>query len=51
MTGFRTLSEFYEETNPYERTLIMESMQAYADEKERAAGGGGGGGMGTPPGL
>jgi len=50
VTGFRTLSEFYEHTNPYERTLILESMQAYADAKERASGSGGGGTRG-PPGL
>jgi hypothetical protein len=51
VTGFRTLSEFYDHTNTYERTLILESMQAYANEQERASRSSGGGGMGGPPGL
>lgn len=34
MTGFRSLSELYEECNQYERKLLLESFEAYADERD-----------------
>jgi hypothetical protein len=40
MTGCRTYSEFVELTNPYERHLIVESIDAYHRQREGAGGGG-----------
>jgi hypothetical protein len=51
VTGFRSLSEFYEETNEYERALITASLEAYAEEQQSAGRGGGGAPPGGPPGL
>lgn len=50
LTGFRSLSEFHEETSVFERHLIIESIEAYNEERS-STGGGGGGGMTGPPGL
>jgi hypothetical protein len=51
MTGCRTLSEFYDLTNPLERRLIIKSIEAYNEEKSSSTGGSGASPspMGGPP--
>jgi hypothetical protein len=41
-TGFRTYSEFVDETTPLERRLLVKSIEAYHDKRD----GGGTGGLG-----
>ncbi|AGC34569.1 hypothetical protein HSTV1_24 [Haloarcula sinaiiensis tailed virus 1] len=50
MTGFRSLSEFVAETNPYERELIVRSIDAWHSEQDSGGSPGAAGG-GTPPGI
>jgi len=40
LTGFRTWGEFVEETNDYERHLIMRSVEQWHDEQSDGVGGG-----------
>lgn len=47
MTGCRTLSEFYDLTDPLERRLIVKSIDAYYEAK---SGDGGGQTTNGPPG-
>lgn len=35
LTGFRSYGEFISETNPYERALIIESIEAWHDEQSQ----------------
>lgn len=41
MTGFKTYSAFVAETNPYERRLIVESIEQYHRERDSSGGGAG----------
>jgi hypothetical protein len=42
LTGFRSLSEFVEETNEYERRLIIKSVEAWHDEQDSGSASAGG---------
>lgn len=41
LTGFRTYSEFVRETNPYQRALLMQAIEAWHDKRDQGGGAGG----------
>lgn len=44
LTGFRSYSEFIEDTSALERMLLVEAIGAWHDKREASGGGGGAGG-------